>query len=85
MIKDFKDLRKAAFAVGFGFTVGKAVGGFVDAALNGVVISFARMSARNGNKFMQDVCQKTGINYETYEKKEDESKIKMGFQPRGEA
>lgn len=84
MSKDFKDLRKAAFAVGFGFTVGKAVGGFVEAALDGVVIGLARRAAKNGNEFAQDVFRKAGVKIET-EVKKDGSTVKMGFHPGGEA
>ena len=58
MNSNFKDLRKAAFAVGFGLTVGKAVGGMVEAVLNGMVISVTKAAAKHGNKTAQEVLQK---------------------------
>lgn len=83
MIKDFKDLRKAAFAVGFGFTVGKAVGKYAGAALDGAILGVAKVLAKKGNKTMQEVLKKNNVNFE--EKNKEEPKIKMGFQPREEA
>ena len=57
-MKDFnvKDIRKAAFAVGVGFTVGKECGEYISAVLGGIFIGVARGFAKHGNKFAQDVC-----------------------------
>lgn len=68
-----KDLRKAAFAVGFGFTMGKFVGELVNAAITGVGIGVLRFAANNGNKIAQETCEESGIKLDP-EKKEDESK-----------
>lgn len=84
MSKDFKDLRKATFAVGFGFTVGKAVGSFAEALFDGVMLGVTEYMAKHGNKTMQKVLKKQGIEVET-ESKDDKNKIKMGFHPGGEA
>lgn len=73
----FKDLRKAAFAVGFGFTMGKAVAGLAETVLNGAVLGVISLAAKHGNKIAQEVCEKGGIEIES--EKEDETKIKMGF------
>lgn len=70
-MNNFKDLRKAAFAVGFGFTVGKAVGGMVDAVLNGMVIGVTKAAAEHGNKTAQETLKKYGVKYES----EDENKM----------
>lgn len=74
---NFKDLRKAAFAVGFGFTMGKAVGKMVEAVLDGAVICTVRLAANHGNEIAQEVCEKADIEFETKEEKKPE--IKMGF------
>ncbi len=68
-----KDLRKAAFAVGFGFTMGKFVGELVNAAITGVGIGVLQFAANNGNDIAQKTCKESGIKTKS-EKKEDESK-----------
>lgn len=77
-MSQFKDLRKAAFAVGFGFTMGKAVAGLAEAVLNEAVIGITKIAAKHGNEIAKEVCEKGGIELES-EEKEDEPKIKMGF------
>lgn len=71
-----KGLRKAAFAVGFGFTFGAGAAIFLCGALGGVVTSVMQREAKKGTEFAQDVCEKAGIEYE--EHTNDGSKI-MGF------
>lgn len=68
-----KDLRKAAFAVGFGLTMGKFAGDLVNAAITGVGIGVLKFAANNGNKIAQETCEESGIKLDP-EKKEDESK-----------
>lgn len=67
-----KDLRKAAFAVGFGFTMGKFAGDIVKSAIAGVGIGILKIAAKEGNEVAQKTCEENGIDFE--EKKEDESK-----------
>ena len=73
-----KDLRKAAFAVGFGLYFGKEVARLIDHVACGVFVESVKLSAKNGNKFMQDVCEGNNVNYKDEPKKE-ETEIKMGF------
>lgn len=68
-----KDLRKAAFAVGFGFTMGKFAGDMVNGAITGVGLGVLKFAAKKGNEIAQETCEETGIKIDP-EKKEDESK-----------
>lgn len=68
-----KDLRKAAFAVGFGFTMGKFAGDMVNAAITGVGLGVLKFAAKHDNKSAMEVCEESGIKIDP-EKKEDESK-----------
>lgn len=68
-----KDLRKAAFAVGFGFTMGKFAGDIVKSAIAGVGIGILKIAAKEGNEVAQKTCEENGIKIDP-KKKEDESK-----------
>ena len=72
-----KEIRKVAFAVGVGFTVGKNVGCVLDAALDGVIKGIIRSMAKEGNEFAQTVCKKANLSYE--KESDNEPKVKMGF------
>lgn len=74
-----KDIRKAAFAVGVGFTVGKAFGGYVTAVIDGISISVLSSFARHGNKIAQKTCESCNIEYEASENKSTSDKVEMGF------
>lgn len=74
-----KDIRKAAFAVGIGFTVGKECGEYISAVLGGILIGVTRGFAKHGNKFAQDVCDGIGIEYEMKDDKEVSNKTEIGF------
>ena len=60
-----KGLRKAAFIVGFGLTVGEAVGDLVSAAINGGTLGVIKGMAACGNKAAQKVCGNNGVKYDT--------------------
>lgn len=68
----FKDLRKAAFAVGFGFTMGKVMANYAESIIDGIILGTVEASARHGNKIAKDVCEKAKVNIEP--KEEEESK-----------
>ena len=59
-----KDLRRAAFAVGFGLTVGKAVGDCVSALIGGVTGGAVQLMAKHGNGVAKKACEKNGIEYD---------------------
>ena len=73
-----KDIRRIAFAVGFGLTLGKSVAKLVDVAMNAATASIVKIYAKKGNKIAQDICEKTNIVYEE-KPKEDDTKMKMEF------
>lgn len=66
-----KDVRKIAFQVGAGFTLGKLYVKCIEGVMIGVMNSVFKNSAKNGNKAAQDICNKLNIKYE---EKTDESK-----------
>ena len=72
-----KEIRKAAFAVGVGFTVGKNVGDILNGAIEGAIEGLMCYMAKKGNKTAQDVCEKANISYE--KGPDNEPKVKMGF------
>jgi hypothetical protein len=69
----FKDLRKAAFAVSFGVGMGKFAADAVAAILSGISIGLLKNAADDGNKIAQEVCEKADIKVEPKEE-EVESK-----------
>ena len=73
-----KDVRKIAFAVGFGLTLGKSVAEFVGVALDTAAARVTKHFAKNGNELAQDICVKNHIRYEE-DPKEEKSKVEMGF------
>ena len=77
--KSLVELRKAAFAIGFGFTVGKYAGKLFCSGVDGIAETVCKVFAKKGNGVAQNVCDKAGIIYEE-KPDEDETKIKMGFQ-----
>ena len=75
---DAKDIRKAAFAVGLGFTLGKECGDMISAILNRLVVSTARNFAKDGNKAAQKFCNEAKIRYED-PKENISNKVTIGF------
>lgn len=73
-----KELRKAAFAVGFGLYFGKEVAKFVDQTVCGTIGELIKKSAKDGNEFAQKVCEKNDVKY-TEESEEEKPEVKMGF------
>lgn len=78
--KELKELRKAAFAIGFGFTMGKFaadwVGTVIDGAIEGTMKGIASCSAKNGNKRMQELCKEYNVEYEN---NKTTDKVIIGF------
>ncbi len=78
-----KDLRKAAFAIGFGLAMGKYIAedvGFLSECISKVVL---QEMASHGNKYAQNVCKTAGLKYETVVKTdikiEPNNKVDIGF------
>lgn len=74
-----KDFRKAAFAVGFGLTLGKHFGDIVDNIAGAIAKTILKKSAEKGNEYAQNACRNLKIKYEKTESEGDDSKIQMGF------
>lgn len=70
-------LFKAAFAVSFGLTMGKYVGGLASAALDGVVLGITELAAKNGSEVAKNAMNKAV--YKTKETNQTEKVI--GFHP----
>lgn len=77
---DLKAIRKAAFAAGVGFTVGKNVGRLINAGISGVYLGMLKSLAKHGNEVAKDACERCNIDYEESDKKKkDSDKVEMGF------
>lgn len=80
LVLNTKNIRKVAFAVGFGLTLGKMAGAIVDSALEGVARGTLKFMAGKGNETAQTICKEAGVKYEDKSQHEEESKkVKMGF------
>lgn len=75
----FKDLRKAAFAVSFGVAMGKFAAEMAQAVITGIGLGTLKIAAKEGNEIAQEICKKTKIDVEPKENKEDESNKVIGF------
>lgn len=75
---DVKDVRRLAFAVGIGFTLGKWAGGIVISAFDGLTRGILKILAKEGNKTAQEICVKTNIKYDD-ENNDIENKTEIGF------
>lgn len=80
LVLNTKNIRKVAFAVGVGFTVGKAVGAYVNSIIDGALLGTLKGLAKCGNKLAQETCKCNNIEYEESDKKKEDSEgFKMGF------
>lgn len=75
----FKDLRKAAFAVSFGVAMGKFAAEMAQAVITGIGLGTLKIAAKEGNEIAQEICEKAKIDVEPKENKEDESNKVIGF------
>lgn len=81
MSGQFKDLRKAAFAVGFGVAMGKFAAKMTQAVITGIGLGTLKFAAKEGNEIAQEICKKAKIEVEPEENKKEESETKnvIGF------
>ncbi len=75
---DFKKLRKAAFSVAFGVTLGKFVGDCASAFLSGCGLSILGLCDKHDNKIAKEICEKANIKYDSAEKLEETDSV-IGF------
>lgn len=71
-MSQFKDLRKAAFAVAFGATMGKFAAEMTKAAINGVAIGTLKFAASEGSEIAKETCEKSGIKIEPEKESEED-------------
>lgn len=67
---DTKNLRKAAFAVGFGLTVGKAIGDLVSVCIDGTVLGVIKSTAKDV-KSSQKAFENDSVKYSEEEIRND--------------
>ena len=60
----FKDLRKAAFAVSFGVAMGKFAAEMAQAVITGIGLGTLKIAAKEGNEIAQEVCEKAKVDVE---------------------
>ena len=83
VIIDTKNLRKAAFAIGFGLAIGKYVADGVIFVEECISKNILMSMASRGNKYAQNACKAAGLKYEktikTDIKNEPNNKVDIGF------
>lgn len=83
VIIDTKNLRKAAFAIGFGLAMGKYVADDVTFVYECITKDIIMAMASRGNKYAQNACETAGLEYEktikTDIKVEPNNKVDIGF------
>ena len=80
LVLNTKNIRKVAFAVGFGLTLGKMAGDIVDSVLDGIARVTLKFMADKGNEAAQSICKEAGVKYNDKSQHEEEpEKVKMGF------
>lgn len=83
VIIDTKNLRKAAFAIGFGLAIGKYVSDGVIFVEECISKDILMSMASRGNKYAQNACKAAGLKYEktikTDIKNEPNNKVDIGF------
>lgn len=79
-MNEFKYVRKLAFTVGLGFTLGKLTGKCVDdlaSILFKAIVNSTQKKAFEGDIYHQKICEYLGIKYTPNNNTEDAAK--MGF------
>lgn len=83
VIIDTKNLRKAAFAIGFGLAMGKYVADGVIFVEECISKDILMSMASRGNKYAQHACETAGLEYKktikTDIKVEPNNKVDIGF------
>lgn len=80
--RELRELRNAAFVIGFGFTMGKFTANIVakcmSKAYDAVTKEVIKFTANNGSKRMQELCDEYGIDYNNRNKNTTD-KVIIGF------
>lgn len=59
-----KDLRKVAFAVGFGLTLGKQAASWLEVAVSAAFGEWMVNKAEKGDAYAQIICKQANVNYD---------------------
>ena len=59
-----EDLRKAAFAVGFGLALGKQAARWLDVAVSAAFSAWMVNKAEKGDTYAQTICKQANVNYD---------------------
>lgn len=59
-----KDLRNAAFAVGFGLTLGKQAARWLEVAVSAAFGAWMVNKAEKGDAYAQTICKRANVNYD---------------------
>ena len=78
VVVNTKELRRAAFAIGFGLTFGKFAANVVGNALDTLATAVVKSLAKDGNKYAKAVCEKADISYEDSSERES-NHVELGF------
>ena len=81
--RELRELRNAAFVIEFGFTRGKFTANItakcMSKAYDTVVKEVVKLTANNGNKRMQELCDEYDIDYNNRNKNKATDKVIIGF------
>lgn len=81
--RELRELRNAAFVIGFGFTMGKFTANIIEKCMNKaydtVVVEVVKFTANKGDKRMQELCEEYGIDYNNQSKNKTTDKVIIGF------
>lgn len=84
LILNMKSIRKTAFVIGLGATVGVGVGKVINGTIGEVAKYILKTTAKRGNRQAQEQCKKLKIAWENNDvsinnEQEIQNKIKIGF------
>lgn len=75
-MNQFKDLIKAAFSIGFGFTIGKFAADMFITLISSIGVTTLKLLAKEGSEIAKNICKESDIEIESTNK---ESEIKIWF------
>lgn len=81
--RELRELRNAAFVIGFGFTMGKFTANItakcISKVYDTVMKEVIKFTANKGNKRMQELCAEYDIDYNNRSKNKTTDKVIIGF------
>lgn len=74
LILDMKNLRKVAFTLGFGLTVGYYTGAVINSVIDGSIKALFKYKAAHGSTVAQNACDNSGLSWREKSKQEQKQK-----------